>query len=210
MLIEIRPSVRVVVAIVLVLMPALGRAAFAQGDLDAARRQYNAGLFDEAIASVASGRYPAKSAASAALVSARARLERFRRGGDAQDLAQARAALATLDPRELSARDAIEWQIGVGESLFLEGEPGPASQMFASLLAPVRLLLTPGEFDKLLDWWAAATARFAETLPGAARVEQFERLQAALKLFVDGDTQSRATVYWSVVAARGAGDLDAA
>lgn len=209
MLMEMRASIRLA-ALALMLVPALSGAAFAQGDLDLARRQYNAGLFDEAIASVAGGRYPPKAAASAALVSARARLERFRRGGDGQDLAQARAALATLNPRELPARDAIEWQIGVGEALFLEGEAGPASQMFASVLAPARRQLTPAEFDKLFEWWAAATARFAETLAGAERLEQFGRMAAALKPFLDGDAPSREAIYWWVVAVRGVGDLDGA
>ena len=184
--------------------------AAAQNDLARARAFYNEGHFDEAIsAATNAGRRPA-SAASATLIIARSRLERFRRLGDPQDLATARTELVSLNPRTLAPQEAIDWQIGVGTALFLENQIGPASEMFNSILQVARTLLSATEYDKLLEWWGATLSRLAEGMTGDGRRHAYARLHAVTKLELDRNPLSRPATYWTVVSSRGTGDLEAA
>ena len=116
---------------------------------------YNDGRFDESIAAAAIAKHKPDSVPSATLIEARARLERFRQNGDAGDLGAARAALVSLNPRVLAPQEIIEWQIGIGTALFLENQPGPAAEMFATVLPAARERLSPAELDKLVEWWAS-------------------------------------------------------
>ena len=185
-------------------------AANAQNDLARARSFYNAGQFDEAIsAATVAARRPA-TAPSATLIVARSRLERFRRLGDPHDLVAARSDLVSLNPRILGPQEAIEWQIGVGTALFLENQIGPAAEMFSSVLQTARTQLPVVEFEKLLEWWCAALSRLAEGLTGEPRRHAYERLSTVVALELDRNPLSRPATYWTVVAARGAGEIEAA
>jgi hypothetical protein len=126
----------------------------AQSDLERARSFYNGGQYDEAIAAAAKEKSRPAAAPSAVLITARARLERFRRTSDAADLNEARKELMSLNPRSLVAQEAIEWQIGLGTELVLEKQFGPAAEMFAAVLPVARARLSASEFEKLLEWWA--------------------------------------------------------
>jgi hypothetical protein len=184
-------------------------AAWAQSELARARQLYNQGKFDESIAAAEIARGRPKAAASAGLVIARARLERFRQSGSQQDLSESRKELITLDPRALSAPEAIEWNIGLGEALVFENQPGPASKIFGEVIPYALTRLTSADIDKLIEWWASALSGLAETLSGSSRTETYSTLLSTLKLMTDEKMPSRAATYWSVVASRGMGDLDA-
>lgn len=186
------------------------RAAAAQSDLERARMFYNAGQFEQAIAAATSAGNKPAAASSARLIIARARLERFRRLGDAKDLATARAELVSLKPGSLAPQEAIEWQMGIGAALFLEDQPGPAAEMFATLLPSARARLSTDEFQKLLDWWGTAVSRLAESATGSARKQTYEKLRTDARSELDRNPFSRPATYWTVVSSRGAGDLDAA
>ena len=127
--------------------------AAAQNDLERARVFYNAGQFDESIAAATSASTKAAAANSAKLIIARARLERFRKLGDKDELATARADLMSLKPATLAPQESIEWQIGVATALFLEDQLGPASEMFTTLLplARARLTITHAGLNTVLD-----------------------------------------------------------
>ena len=196
------------VLLLLFLCPAL--AAAAQSDLERARSLYNAGQFDASIAAAAVARHKASAAPSAALIDARARLERYRQKGDAEDLSAARAQLASLNPRALAPQEIIEWQIGLGTALFLEDQHGPAADMFTTVLPTAREKLPPAEFDKLLEWWTNALSRVAESQSGVARREAYASMLSAVRAELERDPLSRPATYWVVVAARGAGDFDGA
>ncbi len=156
-------------------------------------------------------RRPSQSTApSATLIAARARLERFRATKDPQDLAGARAELVSLNPRNLAPQEAIEWQIGLGTALFLEDQPGPASEMFTRVIPAARGRMPAAEFEKLLEWWAATLSRVAEALTGGARKDAYSSMQSAVVDELDANPLSRPATYWLVVARRGAGDLDGA
>ena len=200
----------IVAAACLTALAATPQPAAAQNDLERARTLYNSGRFDESIAAATAAASKPGAATSAKLIVARARLERFRQQGDPQELTSARAELMSLKPGSLAPQEAIEWQIGVGTALFLEEQLGPAAEMFQMLLPAARSRLTPDEFQKLLDWWGTATARLAESLTGAARRRAYDRLRSDARSELERSPFSRAATYWTVVASRGAGDLDAA
>jgi hypothetical protein len=183
--------------------------AVAQRDLERARTLYNAGQFDESIAAAAEAKNKAAAAPSATLIAARARLERFRQKTDPEDLAAARAELISLNPRILAAQELIEWQIGIGTALFLEDQPGPAAEMFTTVL-PTARGLPPAQFAKLLEWWASTLSRVAESLSGMARKNAYAAMLSAVRGELERDPLSRPAAYWLVVAARGTGDFDGA
>jgi hypothetical protein len=185
-------------------------SASAQNDLERARAFYNEGHFDESIAAATAAMMKPAAAQSATLIAARARLERFRLTRDPQDLTAARSDLVSLNPLRLGAQEAIEWQIGLGTALFLDEQPGPASEMFMNVISTARGRMPAPEFEKLLEWWAATLSRVAEALNGPARKEAYSAMQAAVREELDRNPLSRPATYWSVVARRGAGDLDGA
>ena len=182
----------------------------AQSGLEQARRLYNAGMFDGAIAAAESSRGGPRVVSAAALIVARSRLERFRLLGDPQELEQARVELMSVNPADLSAQERIEWQTGLGEALLFDNQPGPASEVFGTLVSSARARLAPGGTEKLLEWLAVSVSRFAETLGGDARADQYRRLLSILTPVLQTEPMSRAAIYWSAVASRGAGDLDGA
>jgi hypothetical protein len=184
--------------------------AHAQGNLARARRLYNTGNFDAAIRVAAPSRTRPDTASSAALIIARARLERFRRTAGPEDLSAARTELATLNTQNLSRQELIEWQIGLAQTLYFENELGPASEWFRTLIPSVRTQLPAAETEKLIEWWAGATSRLAESLSGTARVDKYRELLTMMELELERDPLSRSATFWISVASRGVGDVDRA
>ena len=176
------------VVVLLLVYPAL---AAAQSDLERARTLYNAGQFDESIAVAAIARKKTEAAPSATLIAARARLELFRQKNDPQDLAAAREDLTALNPRVLAPQEIIEWQIGLGTALFLDNQPGPAADMFTTVLPTARARLPGAEFDKLLEWWASTLSRVAESQSGTARREAYAAMLLAVRAELERDPLSR-------------------
>ena len=161
--------------VVALLSLAAPSAAAGQSDLEKARAMYNEGRFEESIAAAVIAKHKPDSVPSATLIEARARLERFRQNGDAGDLAAARKDLVSLNARVLAPQEVIEWQIGIGTALFLENQPGPAAEMFATVLPAARERLSPAELDKLVEWWASTVSRVAESQSGSARKDAVHR-----------------------------------
>jgi hypothetical protein len=184
--------------------------AAAQSDLERARALYNSGEFDASITAATIARTRPATASSATLIAARARLERFRQKNDPTDLAAARADLVSINPTMLAPQEIIEWQIGLGTALFLDNQAGPAAEMFTTVLPSARGRLPAAEFDKLLEWWASTLSRVAESQTGAARKDAYSAMLTAVRAELERNPLSRPTSYWVVVAARGAGDFDAA
>jgi hypothetical protein len=185
-------------------------SAAAQNDLERARALYNEGLYDDSIAAAMAAKNKPNAGPSATLIAARARLERYRQAKDPQDLAGARTDLMSLNPRNLAPQEAIEWQIGVGTALFLDDQPGPAAEMFTSVLPSARTRVSPAELEKLVEWWAATLSRVAEALSGSARKEAYHAMEFAVREELDRNPLSRPATYWTVVAKRGTGDLEGA
>lgn len=174
--------------------------------LEQARELYNQHRYDAAIdAAGRAGRTPALIDA-AALVLARAHLERYREAGEASDLSIARETLAGIDPARLLPRERAELLVGWGELLYLDGRFGAAAEQF-------ELGFGRGEEPteaRLLEWWASALNRQAQLAPPDARKASYERMVQRMEEELRRHAGSTVASYWLVVAARGAGDLQRA
>jgi hypothetical protein len=202
---------RFVLVLVLAGLPALAAAADPPA-LARARALYNAGNYDAAIEAARSARSDPKAADAAALVLARAYLERFRSApaGDPNgDLAAARAVLTGIRTTALSARDQLDLLIGLGQTLYFGDAFGPAADIFDSALGRASML-TAAERARLLDWWATALDRQAQARPADRRLPLFARIVDRMQEELRDDPGSANANYWLVVAIRGAGDLDRA
>ena len=202
---------RAAAALVLVLtLASAGPARAAEpAALAQARVMYNAGTYDAAIDAAATARRDPKFADAAALVFARAHLERFRLGANPADLTTARETLATVRPEALSSRDQIDLLIGLGQTLYLGDAFGAAAELFDNALGRATLLPLPDR-RKLLEWWATAVEREAQTRLADRRGPLFTRLGERMTAELLIEPGSPVANYWVAAAARGAGDLDRA
>ncbi len=174
-----------------------------------ARQLYNLEQFDAAIMAAGQVGQTPGLAEAAALVAARARLERFRRGGDQADFETARTALRSLDPARLTPRDRVELTIGLGVSLYLEDRAGASAEQFELGLSQVAALGT-GARDSILDWWACALDRDAQPLRTSERRRVYSRILLRMEDELRREPESMVASYWLAAAARGVGDVERA
>jgi hypothetical protein len=171
-----------------------------------ARELYNLHEYDAAIKAADEARRTPSAVDEAGLILGRAHLERFRAVSDPKDLSEGRTALMRVNPAKLSQRDSVELIIGLGETLYFDGQYGAAAELFDVALA------SPGQHDGgrdgLLDWWADSLERYAAT--GPSRESVHARMLRRMEEEAQRDTRSMAAPYWLVVAAHGVGDLDRA
>ena len=204
-----RPALAGPVLVALMASPTAVRAA-EHPALAKARALYNAADYDAAITSAAAARLDPASADAAALVAARAYLERYRlRTSDPADLAAAREALGAVRAAALTPRDQIDLLVGLGQALFLGDEFGAAAELFDTALSRASVL---PERDRwlLLDWWASALDREAQRLPVDRRASLLGRVGERMEAELREDPGSATANYWLAVAARGTGDVERA
>jgi hypothetical protein len=174
-----------------------------------ARTLYNAADYDAAIAAAEEARQAPSSADAASLVLARAHLERYRQRADPQDLSAAREALRAVKSNALGARDRVDLLVGLGQSLFLGEAFGAAAELFDTALIQGSAL-PPRARMLLLDWWASALDREAQTRPLDRRPPVFERIVERMEDELRVDPGCAPASYWLAAASRGTGDLDRA
>ena len=200
---------RVVMLAMAVLLVVHGANAAEPASLTRARTLYNAADYDGAIAAAALARTQTPAADAAALVEARARLERYRRNTDPEDLMAARDALNTIRASTLAGRDQVDFLVGLGQSLYLTDFFGAAADLFDTALersAP----LPDRDRMLLLDWWATAVDREAQVASAERRGRLAAQITTRMQDELRRDPGSAPANYWLAVAARAAGDLDAA
>jgi tetratricopeptide (TPR) repeat protein len=172
-----------------------------------ARRLYNQGDFDGAErAALEAAKAPA-TADSARLVLGRIQLERFRKSSSPPDLDTAIASLRAVDARRLDARDKTELAVGLGEALYLDERYGAAAALFESVLNAA--LQQPG-YERVLDWWATAVDRDAQTRPPADRTQLYAHITSRMLAEISRSPGSLPAGYWLAASARAAGDPDQA
>jgi hypothetical protein len=199
---------RMLIVLALVGLPVVAAAA-EPAALARARTLYNAGNYDAAIDAASAARREPLAEDAAALVLARAHLERFRAGGAAEDLTAARTALAGVRIAALSPRDQLDVLIGLGQTLYLGENFGAAADVFDTALGGAAML-SARDRAKLLDWWATALDRQAQARPADRRPPAFTRIVDRMQEELRSEPGSAIANYWLVVATRGAGDLDRA
>lgn len=200
-----RPMFRVcALACTLVLLLPLAASA-TRADLARARALYNQRQFDAAIEAADQARQTPDTADAAAVVLARAHLERYRERVDPADLSAARGALAAIHPGGLEGRDRLEFLVALGASLFLEDDFGAAAEVFASGLGRAEAT-DPALYEAVLDWWGSAVERQAAAADPDRRQVAFQRLGKRMEEELGRNPSSPVAGYWVVVAARGVGD----
>jgi hypothetical protein len=192
---------------VLIMTLSLASMASERDAASRARELYNLHQYDAAIKAAEEARRVPGPVDVATLVLGRAYLERFRGGGDATDLVEARAALMRVSPAKLSPRDGVEWAIGLGEALYFDDQFGAAAELFDVALASPGGM-DGGARDGLLDWWADSLDRHASG--GSVREATYARMLRRMENEVQRDPRSAAASYWLVVAAHGVGDSNRA
>jgi hypothetical protein len=176
--------------------------------LQRARAAYNQGYFDAAIGAARTAMSTPGDADAARLVLARALLERYREHGDTRDLDEGRDTLSAVDPAHLTQSDRGEWLLGYGQWLFITERYGAAAELFEDASSRP---LAGGDLakDKVLDWWASALERHAQTSSGE-RDRIFTRVYDRMDAELKRDPGSVAANYWLVASARALGELDRA
>lgn len=200
---------RIAAALAMLLLVAGHASAAEPTALTRARTLYNAGDFDGAIAAATGVHEQVAAADAAALIEARAHLERFRLKGAADDLASARDALSTVRMTMLPPRDQIDFLIGLGQSLYFSDLFGPAAEFFNAALERGGAL-NHRDRMQLLDWWATALDREAQTSAPDRRARLAGQITMQMEDELRMDPGSAPANYWLAVAAREAGDVDAA
>lgn len=180
-----------------------------------ARLAYNEHHFDDAIAAAIEAGKSTDQASPAAVVLARAYLDRYHESDASQrdpaDLDHARDALKGVEVSKLSPRDSVEYLVGLGESLFYDEPPrfGAAAEMFEQAMRHEDVL--PAEArDTLFEWWADALDREAQLVPDADRKPLYERILRRSEDELERNADSPVAAYWLAAAARGADQLERA
>lgn len=182
---------------------------YAADPLSDARRLYNQGQYDAAEqAARDAARFPA-TADGARVVLGRIQLERYRRTPAAADLSGAISTLREVDTRRLDGRERVELVIGFAEALYLEDRFGAASDLFESVLDESDTLGAVAH-ERVLDWWATSTDRYAQLKPMPERAEIYGRIATRMAQEISRDAGSQPAAYWLAASARGAGDPERA
>lgn len=177
-----------------------------------ARAHYNAGRPMEALALLQPVLVRAGEPAPAALVAARALLERYRSSTDPADLSSARDHLRAINPVSLDAAQRRELVIGLAEALYLEDAFAASAELFETALGETNgdAPLSGIGRERVLDWWATALDRHAQVKPQAERRQVYARIADRMERETREVPTSTPAAYWLAAAARGAGDLDRA
>jgi hypothetical protein len=193
----------------LILLLGTATPALAADPLAEARRLYNLAQYEmaEKLAREAAA-LPAR-ADAARVVLGRIQLERYRQSADQKDFLQARESLRMVDAAALDAAERVELTIGLAEALYLEERYGAAAELFESVRQRSALLGTPAH-ERVLDWWATALDRFAQTRQPDERSAIYARILDRMTAEVADYPGSTAAGYWLAAGARASGDLERA
>jgi len=183
----------------------------APDSLALARQAYNGGKFDDAIAAATEALKTTTLANAAAVVLARAHLERYRLTAAVADLDQARSVLRLVTADQLAPRDRVEFLLALGVSLYVEGcESGcfsAAAEMFRLALAGAE---SSDDRERVFEWWAASLDRQARAGHEIERLAIYRRIVEGAEAELAREHQSASASFWLPVAARGTGELERA
>ena len=195
------PSVALSAALAFVLLSAPNASA-QRADLARARTAYNQRQFDVAIEAAGAAQKVQVTADAAAVVLARAHLERYRERLNPADLSAARVALGTVRVTNLDTRDNIDYLMALGEALFFDDDYGAAATLFESGI-DAAVAQGPQAGEAMLEWWGSAVERYAEAVDREGRRSAFQRLRERMSKELSRNPGSAAAAYFLVVAIRG-------
>jgi hypothetical protein len=181
--------------------------------LTTARRAYNERHYDAAISAAQEALRLPNLANPAAVVLARAHLERFRTGSDAADLAAAHKALAQVKPDLLSPADRTEFLVGMGVAMYVDGCADgchSAAAEFFELALAAGGAPDPAARESIFEWWATSMDLQAQYGPEEDRVTTYRRILERAEAERARDLNSVSATYWIAAASRGTGDFNRA
>jgi len=191
----------------------MAQAPVPEDALTRAHQAYNAGQYDTAITAAREAlKQPARSNA-AAVVLARALLDRYRAASVLSDLNDARAVLADVRPAELAPRDHIAFLVGLGLVVYHDGCDAGCFNTAAEFFAQALDRMTSpemGDRELVFEWWASSLDRHALFSPDADRAAAYRRILERAERERAERAQATSAAYWLAAASRGAGDLDRA
>jgi hypothetical protein len=113
----------------------------------------------------------------------------------------------------LSPRDHIEFLIGLGESLYLDGCIdgcfSAAAEIFEDALVRAAAV-DAAEREMIFEWWAASLDRVAQFGPEADRKPIYARILRRAEVELGRVEGSAAASYWLAAASHGVDDFDRA
>jgi hypothetical protein len=118
--------------------------------------------------------------------------------------------LKQVVPDRLAPRDRVEFLVGLGESLYLDGCTGcfgAAAEMFQIALARSD---AGADRESVFEWWASALDRHAQFGQEHDPTAVYKRLLDAATQELAANDRSVSATYWLMAAARGTGDLERA
>lgn len=174
-----------------------------------ARQLYNAGQYDEAITAAREAAARPATHSEASLLLGRALLERHRASRTPEDLSAARTSFRSVDVASLSDRGRLDLVVGLGEALYLDGQYRSAAGLLEPALEQMGLL-PPEAREQVVDWWATAMDRYAQTRPPGERDGVYTAISDRMRLHLGRYADSSAASYWLPAAALASGDLDLA
>ncbi len=208
------PRTVLLIGVWLTLLASMGQTR-AVDPLLAARDLYNRGQYEEAIAAATEAR-SGPGANAAAVVLARAHLERYRLTAQTANLDGAEAALKAVNENALAPGDHVDFLVGLGVAVYLDERDAlqdrysAAAELFGAALARSDGVVAPAARERILEWWCGALDRQAQFGPVASRPAIYARMLGRVEAELARDDRSVVALYWRVAAARGAGDLDRA
>ncbi|HSG00596.1 MAG TPA: hypothetical protein VLA20_05665 [Vicinamibacterales bacterium] len=203
------------IGLALAVLASIGQATPAT-PLVAARELYNLGRFDEAIAAARRALDAEDDRNAAAVVLARAHLERYRQRLEPADLRSAEAALERVEATALNASDHVEWLVALGVALYLDDEGGledrysAAAELFEMVLERADGAVGATSRERILEWWASALDRQAQFGQASKREAIYARVLARADHELSRNDRSTVAFYWRVAALAGIGDFERA
>ena len=195
--------------LIVALIAAAARPAFADDPLVRARVLYNQKQFEAAVTAAEEARVAPSRADAADLVAARAYLERYRASQISDDLTNARDRLRRIDPQHFPPRERMEYVVGLGETLYFDGAYGAAATVFDSVLQS-RDQASAESRERVLDWWASALDHEAKPRPDMDRQSVYVRIRSRMEEELAVRPASGTAAYWLAAAARAQGDHQSA
>ncbi|BCS31271.1 hypothetical protein TBR22_A04710 [Luteitalea sp. TBR-22] len=188
--------------------PAAAQPA-ATDPLARARQLYNSGKYDEAVSAAREAAARPGARPEASLLLGRALLERHRASRAPEDLVDGRAALRGVAAAGLDDRGRVDLVVGLGEALYLDGQYRSAAAMLEPVLEQMGLLAPEGR-EQVLDWWATAMDRHAQTRGPDERPAIYHDISDRLSRHLARYPDSAAASYWLPASALARGDLELA
>ena len=194
-------------------MASMAQAPVPEDALTRAHRAYNAGQYDTAITAAREARKAAAKSNAAAVVLARALLDRYRASSMTSDLDEARAVLAEVKPAELGPRDHVGFLVGLGLALYHDGCDAGCFNTAAEFFGQALDRMTTAEMgdrEPVFEWWANSLDRHALYGSEADQRAAYRRILERAERERAEQPQSASAAYWVAAASQGAGDLDRA